>query len=173
MKQKLLNLAQRIDTFTEFTGKCVSWLVVVLVLIVGYDVFMRYVFEAGSISIQELEWHLFSIIFLLGAGYTLKHDDHVRLDVFYRSRFLNERRRALIDVFGSLVILAPFCLLIIISSWPFVELAFVHNEASPDPGGLPARGLIKAAIPAGFSLLLLQGLAEAVKKLAFALKGEA
>ena len=173
MKQKLLNLAERIEVFTEFTGKCVSWLVLVLVLIVGYDVFMRYVFEAGSISIQELEWHLFSIIFLLGASYTLKHDDHVRLDVFYRSRFLNERRRALIDVFGSLLILAPFCLLIIISSWPFVELAFEHNEASPDPGGLPARGLIKSAIPVGFSLLLLQGIAEALKKLAVVLRGEA
>ena len=172
MKNRLLKLAARIDVFTEFTGKCASWLVVVLVLIVGYDVFMRYVFEAGSISIQELEWHLFSVIFLLGASYTLKHDDHVRLDVFYRSRFLNDRWRALIDVFGSLVILLPFCLLIIVSSWPFVEQAFIHNEASPDPGGLPARGVIKAAIPVGFSLLLLQGVAEAIKKLAAALKRE-
>lgn len=139
-----------------------------LVLLVGYDVSMRYIFQSGSIGIQELEWHLFSIIFLLGAAYTLKHDEHVRLDIIYRSRYLNDRHRALIDAIGSLFILVPFCILIVFTAWPFISQAYTYNEASPDPGGLPARWLIKSMIPLGFALLILQGLAETIKKLIFA-----
>ena len=170
MKSHLTKLYQKIDAFSELTGKCTAWLVIALVALVGYDVFMRYVFSRGSISIQELEWHLFSIIFLIGAAYTLKHDEHVRLDLLYRSRFLTDRIRAWIDAFGALFILLPFCLLIIVSAWPFVSQAFIHSEASPDPGGLPARWLIKSMIPIGFGLLLIQGIAEALKKISLALE---
>ncbi len=169
MKAILLNISSKIDKFTERTGQCISWLVIFLVLLVGYDVFMRYLFQSGSIGIQELEWHLFSIIFLIGAAYTLKHDEHVRLDIFYHSKFLNDRHRAWIDAFGALFILLPFCLLIIISTWPSISQAYHSNEMSPDPGGLPARWLIKSMIPLGFVLLLLQGIAESIKKLLIAL----
>ncbi len=169
MKTKLLSLSSKIDKFTECTGRCISWLVIILVVLVGYDVSMRYLFQSGSVGIQEMEWHLFSIIFLIGAAYTLKHDEHVRLDVFYRSKFLNDRHRAWIDAFGALFILIPFCILIIISVWPFLSQAYIHNEASPDPGGLPARWLIKSMIPVGFAFLLLQGIAESIKKIIFAL----
>ena len=131
---------------------------------------MRYLFRSGSIGLQELEWHLFSIIFLIGAAYTLKHDEHVRLDILYQSKFLNDRSRAWVDVFGALFLLLPFCLLIIISAWPFISQAYIHNEASPDPGGLPARWLIKTIIPAGFCLLLLQAISEIIKKLSIALE---
>jgi len=130
---------------------------------------MRYLFNSGSIAIQELEWHLFSIILLLGSAYTLKHDEHVRLDIFYSSKLINDKVRIWLDVLGTLLILLPFCLLIIISAWPFVTQAYIHNEISPDPGGLPARWLIKAAIPLGFFFLLIQGIAEALKKLLIAL----
>lgn len=130
---------------------------------------MRYLFRSGSIGLQELEWHLFSIIFLIGAAYTLKQDEHVRLDILYRSKLLTEQHRAWIDVFGSLFILIPFCILIIVSAWPFVSQAYIHHEASPDPGGLPARWLIKTMIPAGFFLLGIQGIAEVIKKLLIAL----
>ena len=99
----------------------------------------------------------------------MKDDEHVRLDILYRSRLLNDRQRAWIDVFGSLVILLPFCLLIIISAWPFISQAYIHNEASPDPGGLSARWFIKSMIPLGFGLLMLQGLAETIKKICVAL----
>ena len=126
---------------------------------------MRYLFNSGSIAIQELEWHLFSIILLLGSAYTLKHDEHVRLDIFYSSKLINDKVRIWFDVLGTLLILLPFCLLIIISAWPFVTQAYIHNEISPDPGGLPARWLIKAAIPLGYFFLLIQGIAEALKKL--------
>lgn len=131
---------------------------------------MRYLFRSGSIGLQELEWHLFSIIFLIGAAYTLKHDEHVRLDILYQSKFLNDRSRAWVDVFGAMFLLLPFCLLIIISAWPFISQAYIHNEASPDPGGLPARWLIKTMIPAGFCLLLLQAISEIIKKLSIALE---
>ncbi len=169
MKAILLNISSKIDLFTERTGQCISWLVIFLVLLVGYDVFMRYLFQSGSIGIQELEWHIFSIIFLIGAAYTLKHDEHVRLDIIYRSKFLNDRHRAWIDAFGALFILLPFCILIVVSAWSFVSQAYIYNEASPDPGGLPARWLIKSMIPLGFTLLILQGIAESIKKILIAM----
>ena len=160
----------KIDAITEYVGKCTSWLIIILVFLVGYDVSMRYLFQSGSIGIQELEWHLFSIILLIGSSYTLKHDEHVRLDILYRSRLLTDKHRAWIDVFGILFILIPFCLLVIISAWPFVFQSYVHNEVSPDPGGLTARWLIKSIIPAGFCLLLIQGIAEIIKKLTKAME---
>ena len=169
LKAFFLDLSSKIDRLTEWSGRCVSWLILVLVLLVGYDVSMRYLFHSGSIGIQELVWHLFSILFLIGAAYTLKHDEHVRLDIFYRSKFLNDRHRAYIDAFGALFILMPFCLVIIINSWPSISLAYLSNEASPDPGGLPARGIIKAMIPIGFTVLLLQAIAESIKKLIIAM----
>ena len=169
MKSILLKIISIIDAFTECTGKFISIFVIILVLLVGYDVSMRYLFNSGSIAIQELEWHLFSIILLLGSAYTLKHDEHVRLDIFYSSKLINDKVRIWFDVLGTLLFLLPFCLLIIISAWPFVTQAYIHNEISPDPGGLPARWLIKAAIPLGFFFLLIQGIAEALKKLLIAL----
>ena len=169
MKPSLVNLSKRIDSFTELTGKLTSWLVIFLVLLVGYDVGMRYIFSSGSIGLQELEWHLFSILFLIGAGYTLKHDEHVRLDIFYRSRFLSDKHRAWIDLFGTLFILLPFCLLIVVSAWPFISQAYIHNEVSPDPGGLSARWLIKSMIPIGFGLLIIQAISEFIKKLRIAM----
>ncbi|MEX2353756.1 MAG: TRAP transporter small permease subunit [Gammaproteobacteria bacterium] len=164
--EKLLDkTAFAIDSFTEFTGKLVSWLVLILVAIVSYDVGMRYLLQSGSIAIQELQWHLFSLIFLLGAAYTFKHDDHVRVDVFYQSRFMNDYRRAWINFLGGLLFLVPFCILIITSSSSFIYLSYIHGEVSPDPGGLQYRWLIKAAIPLAFSLLLVQGLSSVIKSL--------
>jgi len=169
MKNPILDglnrLASAIDRFTEVTGKLIAWLVLILVVIVCYDVGMRYLLQSGSIAIQELEWHLFSLIFLLGAAYTFKHDDHVRVDVFYQSRFMNDYRRAWINLIGGLLFLLPFCILIIISSWSFVSLSYIHNEISPDPGGLRYRWIIKAAIPFAFLLLSVQGVASIIKSL--------
>lgn len=169
MSQLMHNLSERIDRFSEFIGRSLSWLVLALVLLVGYDVTMRYFFLSGSIAIQELEWHLFALIFLLGAAYTLKHDDHVRLDLFYRSRFMSDYRRAWVNLVCTLLFLIPFCILIIKSSWPFVAQAYQFAEGSPDPGGLPYRWVLKAAIPLGFFLLIIQGLSEALKNLCFIL----
>ena len=169
MVQMIENLSDRIERFSELSGRGLAWLVLVLVLLVSYDVIMRYLFQSGSIAIQELEWHLFSIIFLLGAGYTLKHDDHVRLDLVYRSGFMSDYRRAWINLACSLLFLIPFCVLIIISSWPFVFQAYQFSEGSPDPGGLPFRWILKASIPLGFFLLIIQGIGESLKNLSFIL----
>ncbi|AFJ02312.1 TRAP-type mannitol/chloroaromatic compound transport system, small permease component [Methylophaga frappieri] len=151
---------QRIDYFTELSGRLISWLILLLVLLTSYDVFMRYVFSQGSVALQELEWHIFALIFLLGGAYTLKHDGHVRVDVLFNSRWLTNRHRAWINIFGTLILLMPFCVLIIISTWPFVQNAFWYQEGSPDPGGLPYRFLIKSSIVVGFSLLLIQSIGE-------------
>ncbi len=173
-KNKILNAsrvaAHFIDIFTEHTGRLAAWLVLIMVLLVSYDVTMRYVFNQGSIALQELEWHLFALLFLIGAAYTLKHDDHVRLDLFYQSRFSNDYTRAWINLIGGLVFLIPFCLLIINSSWFFVLQSWSFNEGSPDPGGLAYRWLLKAAIPCGFILLLIQTIAECLKNLVFILE---
>ena len=169
-KATLLDLlaqsSKSITGLNEFIGKGVSWLVLAMVLLVVYDVTMRYLFQSGSIALQELEWHLFSLIFLLGAAYTLIHDDHVRMDLFYQSRFMNDRRRAWINLLGSLLFLLPFCVLIMDSSMSFIEQSFSFREASPDPGGLPYRWILKSAIPLAFFLLFLQGIAEILKNLA-------
>ena len=161
--QWLNRIATGIELVSEWTGRLTSWLVLGMVALITYDVAMRYLFRAGSVALQELEWHLFAVIFLIGAAYTLKHDSHVRVDVLYQSRWMSPRRRALVNLVGTLVSLVPFCLLVIVSAWPFVHDAFIHGEGSPDPGGLPYRWLLKAAIPVGFGLLLLQGLATALR----------
>ncbi len=152
-------IATLIEKISEGAGRLSGWLVVALVLLVCYDVTMRYLFQAGSVALQELEWHIFALIFLLGAAYTLKYDEHVRVDVFYQARWMNPKRRAVVDLFGCLFMLLPFCWLMIYSSLPFVSQAYGWGEASPDPGGLPYRWLLKAMIPIGFVLLALQGVA--------------
>jgi len=166
----LNRLAGMIERFTEATGRMVSWLVILLTVLVCYDVGMRYLLQSGSIAIQELEWHLFSLIFLLGAAYTFKHDDHVRLDLFYQSRFMNDYRRAWVNFLGSILFLLPFCALVIISSWPFIQLAYIHGEGSPDPGGLPWRWVIKSVIPLAFMLLFIHGIAYAIRNLLLILR---
>ena len=154
-----------LENISEWSGKLIAWLVLFMVILVSYDVAMRYLFRSGSITLQELEWHLFSMIFLLGAAYTFKHNDHVRLDLFYQSHYMNDLKRAWVNIIGGVFFLVPFCLLVIISSWPFVSQSFVHMEGSPDPGGLPWRWLIKSAIPLGFFLLMLQGIADIFKNI--------
>ncbi|KAA3610697.1 MAG: C4-dicarboxylate ABC transporter permease [Calditrichaeota bacterium] len=127
-----------------------------MIAVVCFDVFTRYFLKRSSIAIQELEWHIFAVIFLLGAAFTLKHERHVRVDAVYNS--LSERWQAWINFLGSLFFLLPFALLVIWASTSFVTNSFALGETSPDPGGLPARWLLKACIPLAFFLLLLQGL---------------
>ena len=161
---KLLRLYIRlVDALNEGVGYIVSWLTTVMVLVVCYDVFTRYLLKKSSVAVQELEWHLFAIIFLIGAAYTLKHDRHVRVDLFYMQ--LSEKGRALINFFGSILFLIPFSIMIIWASRDFVINAFMIQESSPDPGGLPARYILKACIPLGFFFLLLQAFSLAFKSL--------
>lgn len=155
------NISRFIDSVGEWSGKIVSWLTLMLLLITAWDVAMRYIFQAGSVGMQEMEWHIFSIIFLLAAAYTFKCDEHVRVDIIYAR--LGKKGKAVVDLAGSLLLLAPFCIIIIYSSSGFVESSITFREGSGDPGGLPARYLLKMMIPLGFFLLLFQGASLAIK----------
>jgi TRAP-type mannitol/chloroaromatic compound transport system permease small subunit len=150
------NIINTIENIQEKIGIGVTYIAALLVLVVGYDVVSRYLFSISSLALQELEWHLFSILFLLSAGWTLKHDKHVRIDLFYNK--LTSRNRHLINIIGVLIFLFPFCLIMIWSSMDFVVSSFSVGETSPDAGGLPARYLLKAILPISFILLLLQGI---------------
>lgn len=158
-----------IDGLNEKIGIFVAWLTTLLVLNVFYDTVMRYAFNKGSIGMQEMEWHIFSAIFLIGAAYTLKHDGHVRVDIFYTK--LSVRGKAWIDLIGTFAFLIPFCLIVIYATKGFILNSWAVREMSPDPGGLPARYILKTLIPFGFSLLILQGIAEAFKCI-LVLKGQ-
>lgn len=144
------------ERLIESLGRLVSWLSLLLVVIICCDVVSRYLFNKSSVAIYELEWHIFSLIFLLGAAYALKHDRHVRVDVVY-SR-LSPKARAWINLVGTVVFLLPFCTVLLIEGWDFVSNSFRLLESSADAGGLPARYLIKSAIPGGFLLVTIQAL---------------
>lgn len=157
----LTKLSWYIDNLTEFFGKIASWCTSLLVVLICYDVLMRYVFNHSSARVSELEWHIFSLIFLLGAGYAFKHDRHVRVDVFYG--YFSAKGKAYIDLVGTIVFLVPFCIIVIILSIKFAFNSFIIHETSPDPGGLPYLFIIKSAIPLGFFLLFLQAISAVCK----------
>ena len=156
-----------INTFNEWIGRLIAWLILFLVLIIVYHATMAALFSIGSVALQELQWHLFALIFLLGSAYTLKYDEHVRVDVIYQGHWMNEHRRAWVNLLGGFLFLVPFCLIIISASWQFVFDAYIHQEGSSDPGGLPHRFLLKATIPIGFFLLMLQGIANSLSSLLY------
>jgi len=154
-------LVRLIDGFNEKIGIVISWLTTLLVLVVCYDVFTRYFLRSSSVAVQEMEWHIFAVIFLLGAAFTLKHEGHVRVDVFYS--VMSPKSKAIIDLLGGLVFLIPFSILVIWTSQGFISMSWAIQETSPDPGGLPYRYLLKAMIPVGFVLVLMQGVAMTIR----------
>ncbi|MDH5675774.1 MAG: TRAP transporter small permease subunit [Myxococcales bacterium] len=165
--QRLLSLAAPLDRLSAATGRAVSWLSLLMVLLGAFNALARYLGRFASLDLSsnayiELQWYLFSALFLLGAADTLRKDGHVRVDVFYGR--LPPRGRAAIDLAGTLLLLIPFCVLVIYMSWPAVLSSWQLAEQSPDPGGLP-RYPIKTLIPLCFALLILQALSEALKAL--------
>jgi TRAP-type mannitol/chloroaromatic compound transport system permease small subunit len=145
-----------IDRINEWVGRGVAWVTTGLVLVVFVDVVMRYLFNTSYVFTQELEWQLFGFIFLMGAGYTLLHDGHVRVDIIYQR--LGPKGRAWINLIGVFCFMLPGCFMVIATSWKFTYNAWAIMEGSPDPGGIPFRFLIKGTITVGFILLFLQGL---------------
>ncbi len=160
--QMLENFVNFVDSLSDKIGHLVGWMTTLMVLVVFYDTVMRYAFNVGNVALQELEWHLFAIVFLLGAAYTLKDDGHVRVDILYVN--LSKKTKAWIDFLGVFVLLIPFSVMVILSTRGFIMNSWAVREVSPDPGGLPAYYIIKSMIPLGFSLLIVQGLSEAAKK---------
>jgi TRAP-type mannitol/chloroaromatic compound transport system permease small subunit len=159
----LKTLTRFIDKINEWVGHGVAWVTLGLVLVVFLDVVMRYLFNTSFVFTQELEWHLFGFIFLIGAGYTLLHNGHVRVDIIYQR--LGFKGQAWVNLCGVLLFLIPGCIMVITTSWKFAVNSYAILEGSPDPGGIPLRFLIKGCIPVGFSLLLLQGLSLGIHSL--------
>lgn len=161
--QFLLSISKKIDTLNEWVGRGVAWVSLALVLVIFIDVVLRYLFDTSYVFVQELEWHLFAFIFLIGAGYTLLHDGHVRVDIIYQR--LGTKARAWINLLGVLLFLIPGCAMVIETSWKFVLNSWNVLEGSPDPGGIPLRFIIKGMITIGFILLLLQGISLGIHSL--------
>jgi TRAP-type mannitol/chloroaromatic compound transport system permease small subunit len=161
-------VAHRIDGLNESVGRGLHWLLAAMILIGAFNAVARYLGHVTPVRLSsnawiELQWYLFSLVFLLGAGYALRHDAHVRVDVIY-ARF-GPKGRAWIDLLGTLLFLLPFCVLMLLVSWPAVHASWSVREGSPDPGGLP-RWPIKASILLAFVLLFLQGVSQAIKQVA-------
>ena len=153
----------RIDRFTDVVGAATSWISLAIVLLMATNVLLRYLFSAGSVWAQELEWHLLVPLILFGMSYALRHGEHVRVDIVYAR--MPERGRAIVDLVSALLAVAVSAL-IIWFSLHYVEQSYVIDEGSPDPGGLPHRFIIKGLIPVGFALLLVQAGANALGALA-------
>ncbi|MBN2645620.1 MAG: TRAP transporter small permease subunit [Desulfuromonadaceae bacterium] len=149
----LTKIEQKIDRFTDWIGAISTALLILMLVNVFYDAIMRYFFRTGSIALQEMEWHLFSIVFLFGVAYALKEDGHVRVDILYDH--LSSRTKALINIAGAVLLIFPLSFLVIKGSFWFVHEAYTLHEISGDPGGLTHRWLIKAVIPVSFVFLCL------------------
>lgn len=154
-------LASAIDWFTKWVGERIIWVSTLLVLLIFTDVLMRYLLSTSKAWITDLEWHLFAILFLIGSAYTLKADQHVRVDVFYAK--FSKKKQDLINKLGVIIFLIPWCLIVIYTSFHYTEHSFAVNERSAEPGGLPGRFIIKGMIMIGFIFLLLQGLASLMR----------
>jgi len=161
----LLRLTIRnIDCFTEATGKFLAWLLLAMALLTTAVVLSRYGFNTGSIMAQEAITYLHGGVFMLGAAYTLKHDGHVRVDIFYR-RF-SPRGRAWINALGGIVFLMPLCGFIAVSSWDYVEASWIIRETSADAGGIPGVFLLKTLLPLLALNVFLQAVAETLRNAA-------
>ncbi|AWB58592.1 TRAP transporter small permease subunit [Colwellia sp. Arc7-D] len=163
----LLTLAnkfvQTIDTITELLGKAVAWLTLLMVLLTFSIVVLRYGFNLGWIGMQESVLYFHGIVFMLGAAYTLKHDGHVRVDIFYQK--YSPKQKALLNLFGSVILLLPVCIFIFFISLDYVLSSWNIMESSPEAGGLPLVYLNKSLILLLAITLSLQGLAEIVRNI--------
>jgi TRAP-type mannitol/chloroaromatic compound transport system permease small subunit len=166
--QKLLQISRIIDSINEFIGRLSYWLVLFMVLIGVWNVLGRYLGRfigqnLTSNGLIEIQWYLFDLVFLLGAAYALKYDDHVRVDLFYKNQ--SRKIKALINIIGVFLFLVPLCGMIIYYSWGTIVNSWKIWEMSPDPGGLP-RYPIKTMIIVSMVMLIFQGISEAIKNLA-------
>jgi TRAP-type mannitol/chloroaromatic compound transport system permease small subunit len=163
----LLALSRGIDALNERIGRVVLWLVLAMALLSSANAASRYLFNRASNAWLELQWYMFAAIFLLCAGYTLLHNQHIRIDVI--SSHLSRRTQTWIDIFGTVFFLLPMAAFIMWLSWPIFMNAWVGDEISSNAGGL-LRWPARLMIPVGFFLLTLQGVSELIKRIAF-LKG--
>ena len=164
--ERWLSVARWIDRWSERLGRGLYWLALGMIGVGAFNALARYLDRYTEMGLSsnlwiELQWYLFSLLFLLGAAYTLKHDDHVRVDVLY-SR-LSRRGRAWINVLGTALFLLPFCAVVLWMSIPFVTNSWAILEGSPDPGGLP-RYPIKTVIPLALLFVMIQGVSLLIRE---------
>ncbi|WP_295036321.1 TRAP transporter small permease subunit [Salinicola sp.] len=152
----LVRCLRGLDRGMERLGRATAWLTLALVLMVAGDVLFRYVWHVGSVAEQELQWHLLAVIAMISASYTFQQNEHVRVDIFYQH--YSPRARQILDIIISLLIVVPSMLFLAWMCLDFVYQSWSLNEGSPDPGGLPARYVIKAFVPLGFALVAWQGI---------------
>jgi len=160
----LLALSTAIDKFNEKLGWIANWLVLLACLVSAANAMFRYAFDIGSNAWLELQWYMFAVMVMFGASYTLQRNEHVRVDILYLA--YGERGQHWCDLIGTLVFLLPMCVMLGWLSWPFFAQSYATGEISGNAGGL-VRWPIKAVLPLGFLLLLLQGISEAIKKAAY------
>jgi len=158
---KQFHFSYFLDKISQYAGYLAAILVVILSLLVAYDAGMRYLFSAGSIALQEVEWHLFDIIFLLGLTYALKYDKHVRVDIFFEH--YSHDTKATVQILAMLLLLIPFSLIFLNDALDMTYQSYLQHEVSSDPGGLTNRWLIKGMLVFSFVLLMIQALSEILK----------
>ena len=162
--QGFLRISHGIDWINEKVGRIAVWAVLVSCLVSAVNASLRYLISSSSNAWLELQWYLFGVMVLLGAPFVLRVNEHVRVDVVY-SR-LEPRKQAMVDLFGLVFFLMPAALLLAWMSWPWFVDSFVNNEMSSNAGGL-IRWPIKLMLPLGFGLLVLQGVSEIIKRIAY------
>ncbi len=150
-----------IDTMSKYAGTVAAFLVVFLSLLVFYDATARYLFGFGSIALQEIEWHLFDAVFLLGLSYALKHDKHVRVDIFFEH--YSKETKAIVQILSMLFLIIPFSVVFLSDAWGMFWQSYIQQEISSDPGGLSHRYVIKGVLVLAFVLLVMQALSEVLK----------
>ena len=151
------------EKLEKYIGNTVAILMILMMINVFLDVVLRYYFHWGSIAMQEMEWHLFSVLFLFGISYALSDESHVRVDFIYDN--MSIRKKAIINIFGTIFMLIPFAFLIVYGSYEFVLDAYEYNEISQDPGGLTHRWIIKFMIPLSFGLLIISSFGYILKNI--------
>ena len=149
----LFKIEKIINRFSDIVGYVAAALMLLMLVNVFYDAMMRYIFRTGSIAMQEMEWHLFAAVFLLGISYALKEEGHVRVDVLYDG--CSPKYQAIVNIVGTFIFLIPLAFLIIHGSIWFVHDSYITHEISGDPGGLTHRYLIKSVIPIAFIFLVI------------------
>ncbi len=159
----LTRLARRLDQLSEWTGRGIAWLTLGMVIVTFTVVILRYLFNVGWIAMQESITYMHALVFMLGAAYTLRHDGHVRVDIFYQK--FTPRGRAWVDLLGTLLLLMPVTVFIAWVSWEYVATSWELLEGSRETGGLPGVYLLKTAIPLMAVLVLLQGLSLGLRSL--------
>lgn len=163
-RSPLLRLTRFLDKFTEVTGRTLAWLNIGMVVLTFAVVVLRYLFNHSSIFMQESVMYLHAIVFLLASAYTLKHNEHVRVDILYQR--LSDKGKALVDLLGTLLLLLPVVIFIAIYSWDYVARSWAIMETSPESSGIPAIFLLKSLIPLMCALMVIQGVAEVLRNIA-------